>query len=131
MCFACVFPFFKIAKFKEILKTTWGAPEDAPLGRRLLCYGLLENLFEEFANYPMVGQPNELYRKYAMQCRVHLETTMSKLDLFLPASYENILALLLAVSSHLYPGCNYSQCNASTILHIPLLSTQNKNLIRH
>ncbi|ORY11063.1 fungal-specific transcription factor domain-domain-containing protein [Clohesyomyces aquaticus] len=109
MCFAVVFPFFKLSKFKEIMKETWDEPESHPIGRRLLCYGLLYHLFTEFASYPMVGFRDETYQRYGAQCRVHMETAMSKLDLFLPASYENILALLLA-ASYAVEMCKPSVC---------------------
>ncbi|KAF2472790.1 fungal-specific transcription factor domain-containing protein [Lindgomyces ingoldianus] len=109
MCFAVVFPFLKLSGFKEIFKETWDTPQDAPVGRRILVYGILYNIFTEFGSYPLLGPRNEKYREYGLQSRVQMETAMSELDMFLPASYENILALLLA-ASYAVEMCKPSLC---------------------
>lgn len=97
MCFAVVFPFLKMQNLKELFQEAYASPEETSTGRRILVYGVLYNLFTEFACFPLLGQRAEHFKAYSIQCRTQMETAMSQLDLFLPASYENILALLLAV----------------------------------
>jgi hypothetical protein len=98
MCFAVVFPFLKMHNLKQVFKEVFEGQEEPSTGRRILVYGVLYNLFIEFGNYPLLGPKISAYREYATLSRIQMETAMSQLDLFVPASYENILALLLAAS---------------------------------
>lgn len=49
------------------------------------------------------------YGLYASQCKRHLEVAMSQLDIFMPASYENIMALLLGAAQSI-EMCKPSLC---------------------
>ncbi|KAF2736701.1 hypothetical protein EJ04DRAFT_510814 [Polyplosphaeria fusca] len=98
MCFTVVFPYLKLYSLNDICKKAWDSPEDCPPGRRVLVYGVLSNLFDEFATFPLVGRRIESYRQYRLQCRTQLEIAMSQLDLYIPATYENVLALSLAAA---------------------------------
>jgi hypothetical protein len=98
MCFAVAFPFLKISNLKQIFKEAFDLPEHCSTGRRILIYGVLYNLFTEFGCYPLVGRRVEKFREYARQSRTQMEIALSQLDLFITASYENVLALVLAVS---------------------------------
>lgn len=109
MCFAVIFPFLKVQNVKQIFREAYNAPEECSTGRRILVYGILYNLFTEFGCYPLLGQKIESYRQYAHVCKTHMEIAMSQLDLFLPASYENILALLLA-AAYAVELCKPSLC---------------------
>lgn len=61
----------------------------------------------------------ESYRKHARTCNLQMEVAMSQLDLYLPATYENILALLLG-SAHAIELCKPSLCwtMISTAAHL-------------
>ncbi|KAF1997763.1 hypothetical protein P154DRAFT_547189 [Amniculicola lignicola CBS 123094] len=98
MAFAVIFPFLKLDNLKDIFKMTFDSPKDASVPQRVLVYGVLHYLFSEFASYPLLGRRVHNYRSYAAQSQTQLETAMSQLPIFLPASYENVLALLLASS---------------------------------
>ena len=98
MCFAVVFPFLKMHNLKDIFKDTFGTPEVCSAGRRSLVYGVLYQLFTEFAAYPVDGRKQVNYKHASSLCKRQMEVAMSQLDLFLPATYENILALILSVS---------------------------------
>jgi hypothetical protein len=98
MCFAVVFPFLKMHNLTDIFKDTFGIPEACSSGRRCLVYGVLYQLFTEFSSYPIDGAKLEKYKHSGQLCKMQMEVAMSQLDLFLPATYENILALVLAVS---------------------------------
>jgi hypothetical protein len=109
MCFAVIFPFLKLHSLRQTTRETFEAPEEASPSRRLLVFGVLHSLFTEFAFYPQPVQKMEDYKRYSLQCKTHMETAMSQLDLFLPASYENILALLLS-ASYAIELCKPSLC---------------------
>ena len=109
MCFAVAFPFLKMHNMKQIFRDTFDAPEEASICRRIVVYGVLYNLFTEFAWYPLLGPRIEKYKAYSLQCRTQMEIAMSSLDLFLPASYENILALVLS-ASYAIELCKPSLC---------------------
>jgi hypothetical protein len=97
MCFTIVFPFLALQNHKAIFKETFQFPDEASIARRILVYGVLHTLFIEFACYPMVESREGNHRQYANICRIQMETAMSQMPLVLAPSYENVLALLLAV----------------------------------
>ncbi|KAF2870538.1 fungal-specific transcription factor domain-containing protein [Massariosphaeria phaeospora] len=105
MCFAVVFPFLKMNKIRMMFKEGYNSSEYVPAGRRILIFGVLQSLFIEFGSFPMLG--NENYRQYSNACRTQMELAMSQLDLCMPASYENALALLLS-TSHAIEACKPS-----------------------
>ncbi|KAF2258211.1 fungal-specific transcription factor domain-containing protein [Lojkania enalia] len=109
MCFAMVFPFLNLRTMQETFKKTFESPDDCPTVRRILVYGVLYNLFMEFSCYPLVGRRIEPFQKYSKQCRVQLEVAVSQLELFVPASYENILGMVLA-ASYAVELCKPSLC---------------------
>lgn len=73
------------------------AKDDTPYGQRIIVYGLLYNLFQEFNLLEKIKRRNDDYSGYIAKCRHLLESAIFEMTLFIPASYENILALLLAV----------------------------------
>ncbi|KAH8723661.1 fungal-specific transcription factor domain-containing protein [Phaeosphaeriaceae sp. PMI808] len=92
---AIVFPFLKLKNIKTILEDAYHNPGQCGATRRMLAYGVMHSIFEEFTTFPPEGMnPNE-YRTYVAQCKIQMEVAMSQLDIFIPASYENIMALLL------------------------------------
>ncbi|KAF2279258.1 uncharacterized protein EI97DRAFT_455527 [Westerdykella ornata] len=109
MSFTIVFPFLKLHDAKTMFQETLNAPEDFPAGRRLLIFGLLYHMYSEFATYPLPGQNARELSRYGQLCRKQMDTAMSQLDLWLPATFENILALMLA-ASYAVELCKPSLC---------------------
>jgi hypothetical protein len=56
MSFAVVFPFLKMPNMKDIFREAFENPADCSVGRRMLVYGVLTNLFYEFSCYPVVDK---------------------------------------------------------------------------
>ncbi|PSN71517.1 hypothetical protein BS50DRAFT_518657 [Corynespora cassiicola Philippines] len=97
MCFAIFLPFVRFVDIDAVLKEAYTSPVDCPVSRRVLIFGVLYNLFQEFTSDHFVhGQGNEGYRIYAAQSKRQLELAMSQLDLYIQPTFENIVALVLA-----------------------------------
>lgn len=96
MAFIAVFPYLKMHNHKQLFKEAFDSPGEASPGRRILVYGILYYAFVEFASYPIPGQNIDNFSQYASQCKIHMECAMAQLEFFLPASQENVLALMLA-----------------------------------
>ncbi|PVI00035.1 hypothetical protein DM02DRAFT_614634 [Periconia macrospinosa] len=109
MCFAVVFPFLSMKNMKGGLKETYDNLSEASVGSRLLLFGVLYNLFLEFASYPVLEPRVEAYRRHAQTSRTQMEIAMSQLDIYLTPSYENILALLIG-SAYAIEMCKPSLC---------------------
>ncbi|CAI6230604.1 unnamed protein product [Periconia digitata] len=109
MSFAIVFPFLSMKNMKAGLKETYDNLGEASVGSRLLLFGVLYNLFLEFASYPVLEPRVQGYRRYAITCRTQMEIAMSQLDIYLPPSYDNILALLIG-SAYAIEMCKPSLC---------------------
>ncbi|KAF2450389.1 hypothetical protein P171DRAFT_479480 [Karstenula rhodostoma CBS 690.94] len=109
MSFAVVFPFLKMPNMKNVFREAFENAPDCSVGRRLLVYGVLTSLFCEFSCYPVVDKRVDSYRGLARICERQMDVAMSQLDLYLPATYENILALLLG-SAHAIEMCKPSLC---------------------
>ena len=73
------------------------AKDDTPYGQRIIVYGLLYNLFQEYNLLAKGKRRYDDYSGYIAKSRHLLETAIFEMTLFIPASYENIMALLLAV----------------------------------
>ena len=95
--FAIVFPFLRMRRLKETFHDVF-QQRDSSQGRLMLTHGVLYYLFTEFSSFPLQGVKIIRYREFAETSRKLLEAVMSEVDMRLPASYENILALLVAVS---------------------------------
>ncbi|KAF2676907.1 hypothetical protein K458DRAFT_424397 [Lentithecium fluviatile CBS 122367] len=109
MSFAVIFPFLKLKNMKATFKECFDSPIECTVGRRILVFGVLYNLFTEFACYSVMDNRIENYRIHARTCKTQVEIAMSQLELYLPATYENILALLLA-STFAIEMCKPSLC---------------------
>jgi hypothetical protein len=97
MVLAMIFPFLKMKNLKAIIKDAYYNPNQCGASRRLLAYGAMNSLFQEYATFPQEGSVPmpTIYRTYITQCKIQIEVAMSQLDIFIPANYENIMALLL------------------------------------
>jgi hypothetical protein len=54
MSFAVIFPYLKLKDLRGTFKDAFDNPSDCSVGRRILVFGVLYNLFTEFACYPML-----------------------------------------------------------------------------
>jgi hypothetical protein len=97
MILAMIFPFLKMKNLKVIIEDAYHNPGQCGASRRLLAYGVMNSLFMEISTFPLGGPAtvSALYRTYSAQCKIQIEVAMSQLDVFIPANYENIMALLL------------------------------------
>lgn len=109
MAFAVIFPYMKMKNLKEIFEDAFFNPSSCSAARRLLSYGILANIFIEFSEFPLIGMDSTNFEMYAVFCRRHIEVAMSQLDLFMPASYENIMSLLLGAAQAI-EMCKPSLC---------------------
>ncbi|KAK3201538.1 hypothetical protein GRF29_185g1266629 [Pseudopithomyces chartarum] len=77
---------------------------------------LVNEVIDKASVYPTIV---ESYRSHARVCERQMGVAMSQLDLYLPATYENILALLLG-SAHAVELCKPSLCwtMISTAAHL-------------
>jgi hypothetical protein len=52
MSFAVIFPYLRMKDLRETFRDVLESPSDCSVGRRVLVFGVLYNLFTEFASYP-------------------------------------------------------------------------------
>lgn len=109
MAFAVVFPFLKMPNLREIFYDAYHNPDTCTAARRVLTYGILNTIFDEFLAFPPAGVDTSEYARYGAICRRQSEVALSQLDLFIPASYENIMALVLG-SAQAIGMCKPSLC---------------------
>lgn len=95
MALAIIFPFFKLKNLIGIVKDAYENAGSCGASRRLLAYGVLHILYEEFSEVPFADMPRTAYKSYVILCKRQMEVAMSQLDIFVPANYENIMALQL------------------------------------
>jgi len=108
MAFAVIFPFLKMRNLFEIFEDAYQNPAHCGAPRRMLAYGVGYNLFTEFSAMPWcTGLDRTKLRGYATMCKHHLEVAISQLEVFIPASYENVMALLLGAA------CAVEMCKPS------------------
>jgi hypothetical protein len=110
MVIGVIFPFLKMKNLKEILHDAYYNPGQCGASRRLLAYGVMNSLFMELTSFPPAGEISVHYRTYLAQCKIQIEVAMSQLDIFIPATYENIMALLLGGASAI-ELCKPSVCS--------------------
>lgn len=94
---------------RAIIEDVHNNPRTCGASRRLLAFGVLHSLFSEFHTFPLPGMDAENYRNYVVQCKIQIEVAMSQLDIFMPATYENAMALLLG-SACAIEMCKPSAC---------------------
>ncbi|KAG9195315.1 hypothetical protein G6011_00436 [Alternaria panax] len=109
MAFAVVFPFLRMANLQEIFHEAYNNPETCSAARRMLTFGVLENVFNEFRVFPLANMDATNYYTYATICRRQTEVALSQLTMCLPASFENIMALVLGAAQAV-EKCRPSLC---------------------
>lgn len=96
--FTKFFHFLDKKQFIDLCEEVLVQNGDCTQARLLIFYGALFYLFYEYSTmqtqHPMVNS----FDQYATLCRQNLEVVLSSLNLLMPATLENIQALLLAVS---------------------------------
>jgi hypothetical protein len=98
MAFAVIFPFLRMANLKDIFCEAYHDAENCSAARRVLTFGILENVFNEFRVFPLANMDTTNYSTYATISRRLTEVALSQLAICLPASYENIMALVLGAA---------------------------------
>jgi hypothetical protein len=96
MALAIIFPFLKIKNLYSIIEETYHHPTRSGSTRRILTYCILNILFEEYIAFPLHGMEPAEYRTYSVQCKFQIEVALSQLDMFMAATFENIMGLMLA-----------------------------------
>ncbi|KAH6629575.1 hypothetical protein C7974DRAFT_413361 [Boeremia exigua] len=108
MAFAVIFPFLKMRNIFEIFEDAYQNTSHCDAPRRILAFGVGYNLFTEFSAMPWCsGLDQNKLRGHATMCKHHMEVAVSQLDVFIPASYENVMALVLGA------GCAIEMCKPS------------------
>jgi hypothetical protein len=98
MALAIIFPFLKIKNLYTVIEETYHHPKQYGATRRILVYCILNLLFEEYIESPLPGLKPTEYRTYAVQCKFQIEVALSQLDMFTPATFENIMGLMLGAA---------------------------------
>ncbi|KAF1945190.1 fungal-specific transcription factor domain-containing protein [Clathrospora elynae] len=109
MIFAVVIPFLTMSNLREIFEDAYQNTSTCSAARRVLAYGVMEILFNDFKNFPLVNMDVTNFGTYAVLCKRHMEVALSQLDIFMPANYENIMALVLG-SAQAIEMCKPSLC---------------------
>ncbi|RMZ70077.1 C6 transcription factor [Pyrenophora seminiperda CCB06] len=104
MAFALAFPYLRMANLKEISEDAYHNAATCSAARRVLTYGVLENLFNEFRLFPLANMDMSEYGSYAAICKRQSDVALSQLDIFMPANYENILALVFGAAQAIELG---------------------------
>jgi hypothetical protein len=79
----------------SIIADAYNNPAECGATRRMLAYGVIHVVFSDYPTIHLAGMDEKEGRSYAVQCKFQIEVAMSQLDIFMPASYENIMALML------------------------------------
>jgi hypothetical protein len=95
MSLAILFPFLKMKNLMEVISDAYHNPGHCGSTRRMLAYGIMHIIVEEYATFPLDGMNKEENLIYVNQCKIQMEVAVSQLDIFMLASYENIMALML------------------------------------
>lgn len=95
MSLAILFPFLKMKNLRDIIADAYHSPGQCGASRRMLAYGIIHIIVEEYTTFPLEGMNQEENRVYVTQCKVQMEVAVSQLDIFMLASYENVMALML------------------------------------
>ncbi|KAI9692037.1 MAG: hypothetical protein M1820_009572 [Bogoriella megaspora] len=98
-------------QFNDLCKTVFFRTEDYPTSTAVIVHSSLESLFQEFKWAEKDPALRQQYEECAQLCRINLETSISNLDLLLPATMKSAQALLLAVSIPPAPNVYTLQLN--------------------
>lgn len=102
--FTRFFPFLDKKEFINLCEEVFRQNGDCSQAKILIFYGALFWLFYEYSTMQTYHTMVNSFDHYATLCRQNLEVVLSSLNLLMPATLENIQALLLGVSVSL-PVC--------------------------
>ncbi|KAF1812100.1 hypothetical protein P152DRAFT_449879 [Eremomyces bilateralis CBS 781.70] len=85
-------------RFREIVEIAYDRKEELTITKGLLFFGVAQYMFLEFGKTGPDGRQGDEFLKHVAFCRRNFEYLLSSLPLLLPATSENIEALLLAAS---------------------------------
>jgi len=97
--FTKFFPFLEKTQFVDLCEDVFHQDGDCSQARLLIFYGALFWLFYEYSTMQTMHAMVNSFDRYASLCRHNLEVVLSSLNLLMPATLENIQALLLGVST--------------------------------
>lgn len=96
--FTKFFPFLDKTRFVETCEEVFCENGDCSQSKLLIFYGGLFWLFFEFSTMQTNHHRVESFEQFASLCRQNLEIVLGSMTLLMPATLENIQALLLGVS---------------------------------
>lgn len=102
IAFANFFPYLPISKFTDICADVYRQNGRCSQGKLVIFFAGICHLAVEYGTIQVDHSSIDLYRQLWQQCRPNLELVLSNLNLILPATMENIQALLLGVSTAFY-----------------------------
>ncbi|KIW06934.1 hypothetical protein, variant 1 [Verruconis gallopava] len=98
-----------LPRLTDFCKSVFFSVDEYPPSTAIIVFGNLFWLFEEFSWRAPDEQEKNEFRQCADLCRTNFETSVSSLDIFLPATPENVEALLMAAMH----GIDTSRLNVS------------------
>lgn len=96
------FNWMTLTRMTEFCRLVFFSVDDYPASTAIIVFGNLYLLFQEFSWRVTDELERVDYRQCAELCRSNFEICISNLDILLPATLENVEALLLGVSCFLY-----------------------------
>jgi hypothetical protein len=87
-----------LPRLTDFCKSVFFSIDEYPLSTAIIVFGNLSWLFEEYSWRSPDKQEQNEFGQCSDLCRTNFEACVSAMDLFLPASDENVEALLMGVS---------------------------------
>lgn len=97
--FAIMFPVLKWKKLREVVDDVYLNPGSCIALRRMLAYGALRKIFADLRAMPLPGHDIHNFDLYSSMCQKNLEAAINELEIFIPAGYESIMALMIGAMS--------------------------------
>jgi hypothetical protein len=95
--FTMCYPFLTLEKLNNLLKLAYLSIEDYPLSTAILVHGGLYYLFLEDCVLEKQAGRTPQFQEQLLLCKENLETCLDCIELLLPATDENVYALLMGV----------------------------------
>ena len=91
-----------LPRVAELCKSVFFCLESYPTSTAVLVHGNLYYLFQDFSLISTNAEEKALFRQHATLCKKNLEISLANFELLLPATPDNVEALLLGVSFQSY-----------------------------
>ena len=104
--FAKFLPFMTLSQFEEICKDVYQQSGKVGQGRLVIFFSTCYHLATEYSTIQTNHTSVETFQHLAGECRQNLEIALGNLNMLMPATMENVQALLLGVSiaARLFPS---------------------------